>query len=155
MQIQHTQWYNLLTTLRVLPALLEGYVFLNTKGSRIVRILLCLKYDLQPELGSGLPSRWRLRPTLPGSRVTRRDWRLATLAWSKWRSRKKNIVSLLPFYIVVSRNCCTKRVLCTSASTFPNFSDFNDEGAFATLLYWHIHIQCWWYPDLKPFQGIS
>ena len=27
------------------------------KGSRIVRILLCLKYDLQPELGSELPSR--------------------------------------------------------------------------------------------------
>ena len=62
---------------------------LNTKGSWIARILLCLKHDLQPELGSGLPSRWRLRPTLPGSRVTRRAWRLATLAWRKWRSRKK------------------------------------------------------------------
>ena len=36
-------------------------------------------YDLQPELGSGLPGRWRLRPTLPGSRVTRRAWRLSTL----------------------------------------------------------------------------
>ena len=82
-------YYNLLTTLKVLSALLGGYVFLNTKGSRIVRILLCLKYDLQPELGSGLLSRWRLRPILPGSRVTRRAWRLATLAWSKWRSRKK------------------------------------------------------------------
>ena len=45
--------------------------------------------DMQPELGSGLASRWRLRPTLPGSRVTRIDWRLATLAWRKWRSRKK------------------------------------------------------------------
>ena len=72
-----------------MPALLGGYVFLNTKRSRIVRILLCLKYELQPELGSGLTSRERLRPTLPGSRVTRRDWRLATLAWSKWRSSKK------------------------------------------------------------------
>ena len=50
----------------------NGILF-NTKGSRIARILLCLKYDLQPELGSGLPSRWRLRPTLPGSRVTRRS----------------------------------------------------------------------------------
>ena len=30
-------------------------------------------YDLKPELGSGLPGRWRLRPTLPGSRVTRRE----------------------------------------------------------------------------------
>ena len=65
--------YNLLTTLKVLPALLGGYIFLNTKSSRIVRILLCLKYDPKPELGSGLPGRWRLRPTLPGSRVTRRE----------------------------------------------------------------------------------
>ena len=75
--------------LKVLPALLGGYVFLNTKGSQIVRLLLCLKFDPQPELGSGLPSRWKLRPTLPGSRVTRKDWRLTTLAWSKCRSRKK------------------------------------------------------------------
>ena len=65
--------YNLLTTLKVLLALFGGYVFLSTKGSRIVRILLCLKYDMQPELGSGLPGRWRLRPTLPGSRVKRRE----------------------------------------------------------------------------------
>ena len=49
--------YNLLTTLKVLPALLGGYVFLNTKGSRILRILLCLKHDLLPELGTGLLSR--------------------------------------------------------------------------------------------------
>ena len=49
----------------------EYTYFLNTNGSRIVRILLCLKHDLQPELGSGLPSRWRPRPTLLGSRVTR------------------------------------------------------------------------------------
>ena len=40
-------------------------------------------YDLQLELGSGLQGRWRLRPTLPGSRVTRRTCRLATLAWQK------------------------------------------------------------------------
>ena len=86
--------YNLLTTLKVLPALLGGYVFQNTKGSRIVRILLCLKNDLKPELGTGLPGRWRLRPTLPGSRVTRRATRLATLAWRKWRSRKKNLNNL-------------------------------------------------------------
>ena len=39
-------------------------------------------------------SKWRLRQTPPGSRVTRITlWcRLATLAWRKWRSRqKKNI----------------------------------------------------------------
>ena len=52
---------------------IKFYVFLGVLvGSRIVRILFCLKYDLQPELGSGLPSIWRLLPTLPGSRVTRR-----------------------------------------------------------------------------------
>ena len=36
-----------------------------------------LIYDLKPELGSGLLSRWRRKPTLPGSRVTRRpcSWR--------------------------------------------------------------------------------
>ena len=71
-------WNILLTTFKVLPALLGGYVFLNTKGSRIVRILLCLKYDLQPELGSELPSRWWLRPKLPRSRVTKKEntgWR--------------------------------------------------------------------------------
>ena len=75
----------------------ESFAFLNTKGSRIVRILLCLKYDLQPELGSGLPGRWRPRSTLPGSRVTRRESRLATLAWRKWRSRKKNVLLKLDF----------------------------------------------------------
>ena len=48
------------------------FFLLNTKGSQIVRILICLKYDLQPKLGSELLRRWRLRPTLPGSRVTRR-----------------------------------------------------------------------------------
>ena len=69
----HFKVYNLLTTLKVLSALLGVYVFFNTKGSRIARILLCLKYDLQPELGSGLPSRWWLRPTLPGSRVTKKE----------------------------------------------------------------------------------
>ena len=46
--------------------------------------------DLQPELGSALPGRWRPRPTLPGSRVARRKCRLANLPWRKWRSRKKN-----------------------------------------------------------------
>ena len=46
--------------------------------------------DLQPELGSGLPGRWRLRPTLPGSRVTRRAWRLATLAWEIEEKEEKN-----------------------------------------------------------------
>ena len=35
--------YNLLTTLKVLPALPGVQVLLNTEGSRIVRILLCLK----------------------------------------------------------------------------------------------------------------
>ena len=45
--------------------------------------------DLIPELGSGLPGRWWRKPTLPGSRVTRRAQRLATLAWRKWRRRKK------------------------------------------------------------------
>ena len=47
--------YSLLTTLKVLPALLGMYF--SIKGSWIVRILLCLKHDLQPELGSGLPGR--------------------------------------------------------------------------------------------------
>ena len=53
----------------------------------------CQEYiqDLKPELGTGLPGRWRLRPTLPGSRVTRRATRLATLAWRKWRSREKKM----------------------------------------------------------------
>ena len=32
----------------------EHSQILNTKGSRIASILLCLKYDLKPELGSGL-----------------------------------------------------------------------------------------------------
>ena len=59
-----------------------------------VRILLCQKYDLKPDLGSGLPGRWWRKPTLPGSRVTRRAWRLATLAWRKWRSRKKTFISV-------------------------------------------------------------
>ena len=57
---------------KALSMLLEVYVFCNTKGSRIARILLCLKHDLQPELGSGFPGRWRPGPTLPRSRVTRR-----------------------------------------------------------------------------------
>ena len=34
--------------LLTLPALHGGYVFVNTKGSWIVMILLCLKYDLKP-----------------------------------------------------------------------------------------------------------
>ena len=54
-----------------------------------VAMWLSNKHDLQPELGSGLPGRWRPRPTLPGSRETRRECRLATLAWRKWRSRGK------------------------------------------------------------------
>ena len=66
------EFHPLTISLKVLPALLGGYVLSSTKGRRIVRILLCLKYDLKPELGSGLPGRWRLRPTLLGSRVTRR-----------------------------------------------------------------------------------
>ena len=41
--------YNLLSILKVLTALLGVYVFLNIKGSRITRIMLCLKHDLQPE----------------------------------------------------------------------------------------------------------
>ena len=61
---------------------------------RLYYIILYIVYfivkNLQPELGSGLPSRWRPRPTLPGSRVTKREWRLVTLTWKKWRSRKKN-----------------------------------------------------------------
>ena len=36
-----------------------------------------------------LLGRWWRKPTLPGSRVTRRAQRLATLAWWEWRSRKK------------------------------------------------------------------
>ena len=37
----------------------------RTKWAKVHIILI--NKDLQPELGSGLQGRWRLRPTLPGS----------------------------------------------------------------------------------------
>ena len=42
-----------------------------------------VKQDLQQELGSGLPGRWRLRSTLPRSKVTRRKG-----GW--WHSHGRN-----------------------------------------------------------------
>ena len=66
---------------------------LNIKCNKIYCVALNVVYFDQL-LGAAcsqtrLPGRWRLRPTLPGSRVTRRATRLATHAWRKWRSRKK------------------------------------------------------------------
>ena len=54
-------WYNLLTTLKVLPALLGGYIFLNTKGSLIVRIPLCLKFFCSQRLGNRSGDRFNNR----------------------------------------------------------------------------------------------
>ena len=45
--------------------------------------------DLQPELGSVLPGRWRLRPTLPGSRVTRRKMQVGDPRMAEMEEQEK------------------------------------------------------------------
>ena len=60
------------------------------------------EYDLIPELGS--------RPTLPGSRVIRRD-KLATLAWRNGGVGEKNICLINVFFNIA-------RVLVSNRNTF-------------------------------------
>ena len=53
--------------------------------------LFLLTLDLKPELGSGLPGRWRLRPTLPGSRVTRREKQVGDPHMAEMKEYRKKI----------------------------------------------------------------